>query len=74
MDGCSRADRWSHRRSVTEAIRRVDANNNLACVWNQLGKNYFAKQPTVSAVCIKDACPNCEDIFNSLFGKQFGSQ
>ena len=69
MEGCSRTDWWSQSR-ITEVTRTVDSYNNVECAWYHLSGKYDARpQFAVSAVCIKDVCPDCEQIFNALNAK-----
>lgn len=70
MEGCSRADWWSPHR-ITEAIRRLNADSgDMECAWHLLSGNAYSQRPAflVSAICIKDACPDCQEVLQALTG------
>lgn len=70
MEGCSRVDWWSPSR-ITETIRRLNVDSgDVECAWHLLnGPAAGTKQKfPVSAICVKDACPDCKEIFEAMSG------
>ena len=56
---------------MTEAIRRLNAaSGDMECAWHLLSGNAYSQKPAflVSAICIKDACPDCQEVLQAFTG------